>query len=159
MRERNILDHRPHPPGHVRPGQSTLHNRLVYNTPGTKRFGRIDTVMPKMVSRNPIKRKREEKRLAKLQKEGRLVKGIEIPKNALAANPDAQNHQGGYSEKFFYQDIHYTCAGCGRPGVWTAQQQKKYFEVQKGNIYNAPKWCYKCHSSRIKDKEAKAKHA
>ena len=38
--------------------------------------------MPKMVSRNPIKRKREEKRLAKLQKEGRLVKGIEIPQSA-----------------------------------------------------------------------------
>src|SRR5437868_14321984 len=92
---------------------------------------RTFVVMPKIVSRNPIKRKREEKRLAKLQKEGRLVKGIEIPPNALAANPDAQDHQGGYSAKFYYQDIHYTCAGCGRPGVWTAQQQKKYFEVQK----------------------------
>ena len=111
-------------------------------------------VMPKMVSRNPIKRKREERRLAKLQKEGRLVKGVEIPENALAANPDAQNNQGGCSTKFYYQDIHYTCAGCGRPGVWTAQQQKKYFEVQKGNIYNEPKWCYKCHSSRMKNKEA-----
>ena len=115
--------------------------------------------MPKMVSRNPIKRKREEKRLANLQKAGRLVKGIEIPQNALAANPDAQNHQGGYSAKFYYQDIHYTCAGCGRPGVWTAQQQKKYFEVQKGNIYNEPKWCYKCHSSRMKNKEAKTNKA
>jgi hypothetical protein len=68
--------------------------------------------------------------------------------------PDAQNHQGGYSAKFYYQDIHYTCAGCGRPGVWTAQQQKKYFEVQKGNIHNEPKWCYQCHSSGMKNKEA-----
>jgi hypothetical protein len=110
--------------------------------------------MQKMVSKNPIKRKREEKRLAKLQKEGRLVKGVEIPKNALAANPEAQNHSG-YSAKFYYRDMHYTCAGCGRPGVWTAQQQKKYFEVQKGNIYNEPKWCHKCHSKRMKNKEAK----
>lgn len=110
-------------------------------------------LMSRMVSKNPIKRKREEKRLAKLQKQGRLVEGIEIPQNALAANPDAQNHHGGYSGKFYYQDIHYTCAGCGKPGVWTAQQQKRYFEVQKGNIYNVPKWCYKCHSRRMKNSE------
>jgi hypothetical protein len=111
--------------------------------------------MRKMVSRNPIKRKREEKRLAKLQKQGRLVKGVEVPDNALAANPDAQNHYGGYSAKFYYQDIHYTCAGCRKPEVWTAQQQKHYFEAQKGNIYNEAKWCYKCHSKRMKDKGTK----
>jgi len=117
---------------------------------------KVDLVaMPKMISRNPIKRKREAKRLAKLQKEGRLVQGVEIPKNALAADPDAQNHGAGYSAKFFYQDIHYTCAGCGKPGIWTAQQQKRYFEIQKGNIYNEPKWCHECHTSRTKNKEAR----
>jgi hypothetical protein len=105
-----------------------------------------------MVSRNPIKRKREEKRLAKLQKEGRLVKGIEVPQSALPANPDAQNPGGGYSAKFYYQDIHFICAGCGKPGIWTSQQQKRYFEIQKGNIYNKPKWCHECHT---KNKEAK----
>ncbi len=115
--------------------------------------------MPKMVSRNPIKKKREEKRLAKLQKQGRLVKGVEIPERALAANPDTQNHQGGYSAKFYYQDIHYTCVGCGNAEVWTAQQQKRYFEIQKGNIYNRPKWCYKCHSQRMKNKGHKANAA
>jgi len=116
-------------------------------------------VMPKMLSRNPVKRKREEKRLAKLQKQGRLVKGVEVPENALPADPDTQNHHGGYSAKFYYQDIHYTCAGCGKPEVWTAQQQKRYFEVQKGNIYNEPKWCHKCHSKPMKDKDAKADEA
>jgi hypothetical protein len=110
--------------------------------------------MPKMISKNPVKRRREERRLAKLQKQGRLVKGIEVPENALAANPDAQKHHGGYSAKFFYQDIHYTCAGCGKPEAWTAQQQKRYFEAQKGNIYNRPKWCHKCHSMRTRNKAA-----
>jgi hypothetical protein len=115
--------------------------------------------MPKMISKNSVKRKREEKRLAKLQKEGRLVKGVEIPKNALAANPDDQDHRGGYSAKYSYRDINYTCAGCGRPGVWTAQQQKRYFEAQKGNIYNEPKWCHTCHSRRMKNKEANSSSA
>ncbi len=103
------------------------------------------------ISKNPIKKKREEKRLVKLKKEGRLVKGVEIPKNSLPGDPDNQNHNGGYSPKLCYQDIHFTCAGCGKSGVWTAQQQKRYFEVQKGNIFNEPKWCYECHSKRIKN--------
>ena len=38
--------------------------------------------MPRNVSKNPIKQKREKKRLAKLEKAGRLVKGVEIPEGA-----------------------------------------------------------------------------
>lgn len=108
-----------------------------------------------MISKNPIKRKRAEKRLAKLRKQGRVVKGLVIPENALAGDPDKQHHSGGYSAKLYYQDIHYICAGCGKPGIWTAQQQKKYFEEQKGNIYNEPKWCYDCHSKRMAAKKLK----
>ena len=93
----------------------------------------------KKISKHPIKRKCEETRIAKLEKEGRIVKDVEIPKDALPANPDNQDHGGGYAAKFYYQDIHYTCAGCGKKEVWTAQQQKRYFETQKGNIYNEPK--------------------
>jgi hypothetical protein len=111
--------------------------------------------MKKKISNNPIKRKREEKRIAKLKKEGRIVKGVEIPQGALAADPDNQNHGGGYAAKFYYKDIYYTCAGCGRKEVWSAAQQKRYFEVQKGNIYNKPKWCYECHSKRMQAKNGK----
>ena len=105
--------------------------------------------MSKKISKNPVKRKREEKRVAKLRKEGRIVKGVEIPSDAIPADPDMQNHSGGYSIKYYYQDIHYKCAGCGKEGVWTAEQQKKYFEKQKGNIYNQPKWCHDCHVKRM----------
>jgi len=80
--------------------------------------------MKKTISKNPIKRKREEMRIAKLEKEGRIVKGVKIPKDALPANPDNQDHGGGYAAKFYYKDIHYTCSGCGKKEVWTAQQQK-----------------------------------
>ena len=109
----------------------------------------------KQISKNPIKAKREAKRIAKriakLKKEGRIVKGVEIPEGVLPANPDAQNATA-YSTKFFYKDIQFTCAGCGKKEEWTAQQQKRYFETQKGNIYNEPKWCYDCHSKRMKNK-------
>ncbi len=108
--------------------------------------------MKKTLSKNPIKRQREEKRIKKLRKASRIVQGVEIPKGALPADPESQFHGGGYAVKFSYQDIHYSCAGCGKKEVWTAEQQKRYFEVQKGNIYNKPKWCHECHVKRMQDK-------
>jgi len=110
--------------------------------------------MPRTVSNKPIKQKREKKRMAKLEKAGRLVKGVEIPEGALAGDPDKQVGGEGFAAKYFYLDIIYVCRGCGRKGVWTAAQQKRYFEVQKGNIYNEPTWCYECHADRMKKKEA-----
>jgi hypothetical protein len=105
--------------------------------------------MPKKVSKNPIKKKRAAKRTAKLKKQGRIVRGVEISADAIPGNPREQNRGTGNSAKLFYKDIHYTCAGCGKDEVWTAAQQKKYFEDQKGNIYNEPKWCHACHIKRM----------
>ena len=110
--------------------------------------------MPRKISKNPIKQKREKKRLLKLEKAGRLVKGVEIPEGALPGNPDEQVGAEGYAAKFHYVDIAYVCRGCGRNGVWTAAQQKRYFEIQKGNIYNEPTWCHRCHINRMEKKAA-----
>ena len=109
--------------------------------------------MKEQFSKNPVKKKRKEKHIKKLTKEGRMIKGVEIPKGALPANPDQQNNYDSYATKFFYKDIVYTCAGCNKEEIWTAEQQKKYFEVQKGNIYNEPKWCYDCHAKRMQAKK------
>jgi hypothetical protein len=120
--------------------------------------------MAKMLPKIPIKRKqqvkrekREEKKFAKLKEDGRIVDGYVIPPNTLAANPSKQKHKGGCSAKYYYKDISYICQGCGDKGVWTAKQQQKYYEVQKGNIYNEPKWCYECHNKNIAKKQVKIK--
>lgn len=91
------------------------------------------------------KKKKEKKKIAKLKEEGRIVDGYVIPAKTLAANPSKQNHKGGFSVIYYYQDISYICQGCGNKEVWTAKQQKKYFETQGGNIYNKPKWCCDCY--------------
>lgn len=108
--------------------------------------------MVKQTSKNPVKIKREAKRIAKLEKEGRIVNGVEIPRDSIPANPGLQRGSGGFSTKYYYKDIRYICAGCGKEDVWTVKQQKKYFEDQKGNIYNEPKWCYECHLKRMQEK-------
>jgi hypothetical protein len=109
--------------------------------------------MLRQISKIPIKRKRQLKRIGRLNKTGRAVKGVVIPKGSLAADPDKQN-DSVFSTKFYYQNIPYSCAGCGRKGIWTAEQQKRYFETQKGNIYNKPKWCFECHFKRMQNKIA-----
>ena len=99
-----------------------------------------------------LKEKRKDKHVKKLDREGRLVKGVVIPKDTLAADPDKQAHRGGYSIKFSYSDIDFVCAGCGKECHWTAQQQKRYYEDQQGNIYNEPKWCYDCHTKKMRER-------
>jgi hypothetical protein len=80
----------------------------------------IWVMMKKQIANNPIKRKRAEKRIVRLERDGLIVKGVEIPKGVLPADPDNQAHGVGYAAKFFYKDIDYTCAGCGKKEVWTA---------------------------------------
>ena len=111
--------------------------------------------MKNRIPKNPIKKKRLEKKLKKLKVEGRLVKGVVIPKGSLAGDPDKQNRGNGYAAKFYYVDISFFCNGCGNKEVWTAKQQQKYFETQKGNIYNKPKWCYECHNKQMAKKYVK----
>lgn len=103
-------------------------------------------------SKNPIKRKRALKKRIKLEKEGKIVAGLIIPDGAIAADRDKQGYPAGFSPRYYYRDVAYTCRGCGKEEVWTAQQQKRYYEDQKGNIYNEATWCHDCHIRRTKEK-------
>lgn len=53
----------------------------------------------------------------------------------------------------FYVDKLVICRDCGAEEVWTAEQQKWWYEVAKGNINSE---AVKCRACRIKDKERKA---
>ena len=87
-----------------------------------------------------------------LGKQGRIAHGVEIPKNAIPANFYKQSSE--YPVQY-YEDIHFTCAGCRAQSVWTGQQQKKYFEEQYGNKFNTPKWCTPRHRKRMAEKHDK----
>lgn len=96
---------------------------------------------------------KEQQRLQKLSKAGKLEDCREIPKDAIAANLSEQPPNNSYSPKYYYQDIEFTCADCGVQEVWKARDQKWYYEVVKGPIYSQPKRCRAC---RKKVREAKA---
>jgi hypothetical protein len=86
----------------------------------------------------------ERRRLKKLAADGRLANGVELPQGAVAADLSQQAPNNSYSPPLFYQAIEFVCVECGVREVWSAKNQKWYFEVIKAPIYGLPKRCREC---------------
>lgn len=50
----------------------------------------------------------------------------------------------------FYEDQPFDCVGCGKQEVWTATQQKWWYEVAKGDVNTGASRCRNC---RRKERE------
>jgi hypothetical protein len=84
------------------------------------------------------------RRRKRLAAEGRLVRGTEVPRNAIPADPTKQSRNNSYSLRLYYVDQEFTCVGCGVTEVWTATQQKWYYEVAGRSIYGRATRCRAC---------------
>ena len=56
----------------------------------------------------------------------------------------SESSQRTYATIQFYEDIAWTCRGCGQSDVFTAQEQKQAFEVEQIYIYWHPCLCEAC---------------
>lgn len=57
----------------------------------------------------------------------------------------------------YYEDKPFTCVDCKAPQVWTATQQKWWFEVAKGYTYSYAQRCRPCRAAaRAKKAAARA---
>jgi len=94
-----------------------------------------------------MSRRREKKRSAENS-------GVpDIPEGAVAANTSRQVPNNSYtSPPTYYIDIAFACCDCGSDEVWTAQQQKWYYEVAKGTLYTTAVRCRDCRN-RKKDQK------
>jgi hypothetical protein len=83
-----------------------------------------------------------------------------LPKDAVAADLTKQvPASAAYGKLRFYRDEPFTCGDCGKEEVWTASQQKWYFEVAKGSIYGRAKYCRACRQKRRLAKEQQRKRS
>lgn len=74
---------------------------------------------------------------------------VAVAKGAVAADLTQQVPNNSYSAKpLFYVDQPFTCRDCGRKEVWTATQQKWYYEVAKGSLYGRAVRCRACRQRR-----------
>ena len=55
-----------------------------------------------------------------------------------------------------YEDVPFTCTGCGAAQVWTAWQQKWWYEVAKGDVWTTAVRCNSCRrKERLRKTEAR----
>ncbi len=105
------------------------------------------------------KQRRKEIKLKRLTRAEKLRKEIEstVPPHALF-NPEkakeagviladalALQHNNTYGLlPTYYLDKPFTCVDCGSEEVWTAKQQKWWYEIAKGNINSTAIRCRSC---------------
>jgi hypothetical protein len=64
--------------------------------------------------------------------------------NATALAPNNSYGVPDFVERGYYTDEPFKCASCGTDQVWTAWQQKWWFEIAKGYAYSTAKLCRPC---------------
>ena len=82
-----------------------------------------------------------------------------IPPGAIMADHAALSHNNTYDPlPLYYTDINFTCVDCGNKSVFTAAQQKWWYEIAKGHIHSRASRCEDCRAKRKAEKEAQKQH-
>lgn len=88
-----------------------------------------------------------------------LIKPITIPNNAVMADWEELKHNNTYGPlPKFYIDRSFTCQDCGSKELWTAKQQKWWYEIVKGDINSTAIRCLRCRHRIQAKKEQQKRH-
>lgn len=89
------------------------------------------------------------KRVPRYQREANRSETPPAPPRAIiVADASQQAPNNSYSGLSYYQDQPFVCVDCGKADVWTARQQKWWYDVAKGSIYSTAKRCRACRKRR-----------
>jgi hypothetical protein len=95
---------------------------------------------------------KERKRLATLAAKER--EGVAV--NVANLAPYSSFGVPEFVERGYYVEKEFQCQGCGSEEIWTAAQQKWWYEVAKGHVYSTAKLCRACRR-RERDRRAEAR--
>ena len=82
----------------------------------------------------------------------------------VLVNPDNLRPTGSYGTpdfvaRGFYLDRPFSCKHCGQPQLWTATQQKWWYESAKGDVWTIATLCRPCRArERARKEEARKVH-
>jgi len=119
------------------------------------------------VRRLEIKARRIEKaqqgqgaEFASLQKWSARKATAQKPEGAIWADPSRMVSVSAYPVlPLYYVDNAFTCARCGEKQLWTAKQQKWWYEIAQGELQSTAKHCRPCRQALRAEKSlAKATH-
>lgn len=91
---------------------------------------------------------KQHRRVPRYQREAEVERSAETKNGRIPADVAAQAPNNSYGPPLFYEDCEFTCVGCGCQEVWTAEQQKWWYEVAKGSIYSRAVRCRACRQAR-----------
>lgn len=97
------------------------------------------------------------RRIPRYQRESQEAAAAQpkLPLGAVPADLTQQVPNNSYSAKpLYYTDVEFTCRDCGKQEVWTAEQQKWWYEVAKGSLYTTAVRCRACRQARREVKPA-----
>lgn len=110
------------------------------------------------------KQRKAEIRKARLKKAEKSkgiidVYSLPIPADAVKADSEALAHDSYFVRRpLFYVDRPFICKDCDSNELWTAKQQKWWYEIAKGSLESVAVRCRSCRN-RIKDeKRAQKEH-
>ncbi|WP_299585313.1 zinc-ribbon domain-containing protein [uncultured Microbulbifer sp.] len=109
--------------------------------------------------RTEIKQARR-KRIEKLNK-GKILDQFSgpIPNWAIAVDRAAIVHHSYYIDiPLYYLDREFQCKDCGSDEVWTAKQQKWWYEIAKGDFETSAVHCRPCRKKRNQSKAEQKAH-
>jgi len=87
------------------------------------------------------------------RREKRRIANGGPPPGAVSADTTQQIPINTYgSPKTYYVDIEFKCRDCGSDEVWTAKQQKWFYEVAKGSLHATAVRCRDCRN-RVRDEK------
>jgi hypothetical protein len=75
------------------------------------------------------------------------------PVNREALTPHNSYSEPEFVTRGFYSDQPFNCVDCGKAEVWTARQQKWWYEVAKGDVFTTARRCRTC---RRRERERRA---
>ncbi len=96
-------------------------------------------------------------RLAEQAKLNATAGGERVDTTALA--PDGSYSVPDFVTRGYYVERPFTCQDCGKAEVWTATQQRWWYEVAKGGVWTTARRCRPCRrQERERRDEARRVH-
>lgn len=122
---------------------------------------RIELDAKRQVRRKKAAAEEAHRQLARQEREAALQEqkaalGVAVDRSKLA--PDGSDDVPESVMRGYYLDQPFTCQGCGKEEVWTAPQQKWWYEVAKGNVWTTARLCRSCRRGE-RERRSKARRA
>ena len=99
------------------------------------------------------------KRAEKLKKLDTTIALRRLPRLAVEADVELlAQHNNSYGIPEYYVDVPFRCRDCGSDEIWTAKQQKWWYEVVLGDINSTAVRCRRCRKIARDKKDAQKAH-